>query len=609
MRTVTRPRSLEAALPQYLPAFALERALGDPGHPGNTLSTRQSLRRDEATRFPETALAVIHAMGLASAFVPEHVGGRPASVETLMAVSRVVARRDMAAAVACCGMLGGVWAWIGANPVQQRQVAQWILDKRSACFSPCEEAQHGSDGGANALTAHKAPGDRNGYLLNGQAWPVNLASRADFMVLLARTGGAHPAPGHTLFIVDKATLPARALRCLPKATGMRGCDIGGIDFTNCPVPEAARVGAQGEGLEVLLKGFQVTSVHGAALSLGLGDSALRLAAAWVAERRDDPLHGPMGDALADAYLSLLMAECVAVVAARGLHLHTAQFSSWSAVVHVQVGQLVAQAIRTVSGVLGQQALRREDAGEGLFQKLLRDNGIVPFLGGSKTFCMDRLSRCLPVLARRRSQGRERPGAGDAQALFDLRSPLPALPFDRLEPDGPGGDAVLDNLPGLLNALQLAHADADAHAQNAMDTHSPACQPSTWQALQRGAAALTSEWAEMEAALLGEPADGREGRAPSAAWTERYVELHGAVAALGVWLHNRQTLGGFFAEGRWLCAVLERVTVRGAASAMDPRLATDLHKQLDDQCLQGRMLSLLDWPLAAAGSVEAVQAVF
>jgi hypothetical protein len=41
-------------------------------------------------------------------------------------------------------------------------------------------------------------------------------------------------------------------------------------------------------------------------------------------------------------------------------------------------------------------------------------------------------------------------------------------------------------------------------------------------------------------------------------SKRYCRLHSAAACVRMWIHNRDSLGQFFAEGKWLVAGLERL---------------------------------------------------
>ncbi len=577
----------------YAPALKLERMLGDPECGENLLSFRQAMRWDEADAFPAPAVARLHALGLPRVYVPQALGGALSSSETFIALGRVLARRNMSVAVAYSTMLWTTLAWIGGDRAQQRQVADWVL--RSGHF-PClaySEEEHGADLLANQLRAERNSAGQ--FQVSGEKWPINRATQSEFLVMLARTDAGAHMRNHSLFIFDKARLDAQRYYCLPRARthGLRGCDISGIGFQDCPLPADALVGQMGHGLELALKGFQVTRTYCTALSLGVGDSALRIVTRFAQGRR---LYGGNVDALphardvlANAYLSQLMAECVSLVAARGLHLFPGQFSTWSSVAKVQTSHLVDHAMQALAPVLGARYYLRERHCEGMFQKFLRDGAIVSVFDGSSIVCLDALATFLPDLA----QGTLTPlTQKDAAALFRLTEPVPGLAFERLSLYGRGRDAVVQSLPLLLR--QLADLTADAHLDAAQ-----------WTRISEEAArldrALSALRADIEHAGV---ARGRRNSAHQFALAEHYCALHSAVACLGLWLHNRDALGPFFARGDWLLAALQR---QGQAvfrsGALDVALTDALMQQLQTQSAQAQMYSLLPWPLAQAGAHE------
>ena len=593
-----QPQAAAGLPPQYGAALAVERALGDPGNPDNRWSWRQTMALDEADAFPEEAVSLLVQANAHAAYVPKALGGEFASSEAFVAIGRTLARRNMSASVSFSTMLWSVLAWIGGEPQQKQAIADWILEQGMFPCLAYSEEHHGADLLSNELTARRLPDGR--YVLNGEKWPINRATRGGFLVMLARTDDAPNMRNHTLFIINKADLPAQRYYNLPrvKMHGLRGCDISGIGFRDCPVPASARIGAEGHGLELALKGFQVTRTFCTALSLGVGDSMLRLVADFAAERR---LYGSTvlqlphtRDVLANSYLSLLLAECVSIVSARGLHLFPAQYSAWSSVAKVQATYLVDHSAKELAAVLGARYFMRERHAEGMFQKFLRDGAVVSVFDGSSTVCLDSLATLLPSLVKGRAAAKPQ----DTAALYDLAQPLPTLPYERLDLFGRGRDAVMESLPGLLRQLQELQPSAS-------------CVAATLEALLAAAAGLQARVGALDAAVLAEPARaGQRNSARQFALAQRYCELHAAVSALGVWLHNRETLGDFFAAGQWLLAVLRRGgATHFECGELDPQLTEALMAQLERQHREHHMFSLLSWPLAARGSAESSQPLF
>lgn len=585
----------------YGTALQLEQCLGDPACADNVLSFRQAMQWDEADAFPEAAIARLHELGLHRVYVPQALGGAFETSEKFLALGRVLARRNLSVAVAYSTMLWTTLAWIGGTLAQQRRIADWVL--RLGHF-PClaySEEHHGADLLANGLRAER---DTQGQTrIAGEKWPINRATRSEFLVLLARTDDASNMRNQSLYIFDKARLDPRQYSHLPRARthGLRGCDISGIRFDRCLLPPDALIGQPGHGLELALKGFQVTRTYCTALSLGVGDSALRIVTDFAEQRR---LYGNSvaslphaRDTLANAYLSQLIAECVSITAARGLHLFPGQFSTWSSVAKVQVAHLIDYAMQATAQILGARYYLRERHCEGMFQKFLRDGAIVSVFDGSSIVCLDALATFLPDLA----DGTRAPvSADEVHALFCLTAPVPALAFDRLSLYGRGRDAVVQSLPLLLNQLATLEGDAQLDAE-------------LLQQLRAQATQLSMALDELRTAVEQAAQTQRRGERNSAqlfTLAEDYCALHSAIACLGFWLHNRNALGPFVARGDWLLAALQRrCAAQFRSGALSVPLVNALYQQLLQQSTQAQMYSLLPWPLAAPQQREGITSLF
>jgi alkylation response protein AidB-like acyl-CoA dehydrogenase len=585
---------MASLLPQYDAAVRLEQLLGDPGNPQNLLSFRQAMAWDEQEQFPERAILRLRELGLHQGYVPVALGGQFQSCEQFIALGRTLARRNMSVVVTFSTMLWTMLAWIGGDRDQQQRIARAILEQGEfPCLAYSEEL-HGADLIANETTARR---DEQGcYRVTGRKWPINRATRSEWVVLLARTAAVPHCHNHTLFIFDKARLDANRFHHLPgpKTHGLRGCDISGIAFEDCPLPADARIGRDGHGIELALKGFQITRTFCTALSLGVGDSALRLVADFARQRE---LYGKRvselphaRDTLANAYVSILLGECAATLAARGLHLFPEQFAHWSSIAKVQVTRLVDHATHELAAILGARSYLREKHAEGMFQKFLRDGAIVAVFDGSNIVCLDQLATLLPKLCR---AGKPTPAPELLTALFDLRRPLEPLKFERLRIVGDGRDAVWQSLPFLVSKLDALMSDANGDAATLKRLREEARR------LEKSAAALEASARE---------ATKRSGQRNSAAQiglAERYCALHTAIGCLGFWLFNRDCLDGFTARGDWLTAAMAR---QGEAAfrcgSMNVTLTDALCEKLFDQTSKSQMYSLLPWQLATAGQSEA-----
>ncbi|TBU96225.1 acyl-CoA dehydrogenase family protein [Phytopseudomonas dryadis] len=578
---------------QYLPALALEQQLGDPRLDSNLLSYANALSLDEQDAFPEEAVTALNALGLPRTYVPEALGGTFRSCEGFIALGRTLARRNMSVAVAYSTMLWSTLGWIGGTQQQRHAIAHWMMDNASFPCLAYSEAEHGADLVSNQLTATRNA-DGN-FTLDGEKWPINRAIRSDFLVLLARTDSGNHMRNHSLFIIRKDQLHSQRYYYLPrvKTHGLKGCDISGIGFRRCVVPESCLVGQMGHGLELALKGFQITRTFCTSLSLGVGDTALRVVADYAARR---VLYGTTidhlphnRDVLANSYLSQLVAECVTIVSARGLHVCPQVYASWSSIAKVQVCKLVDHACTELSHILGARFYMRDQQNVGIFQKFFRDGAIVSIFDGSSHVCLDSLATLLDSLAREGGQPEARQCM---EALFDLGAPLTDVDYTRLTLFSRHGDPLIGQLPYLVRQVRELSTDGHLSAET-LATIQHGCEDFMAQVQQ-----LCEQIRQRPRRAGGHQDTLRMGLA------KRYCSVFGIAACVGIWLYNRDKFGTFFASGQWLLAVLERgLSAEFGHGALAEQRIEALLDQLGQQRGANQMLSLFTWPLACQGAVE------
>jgi len=537
----------DGTLPAYRAAAALTQALGDPADAEHPFSFTQQLLLDEAERFPEAAWQWLQAWGIGDYFIPSTVaGGKLASFEEALALLRVIAQRDLTLAIALGQIyLGAVHVWLAGTPAQQAAVAVLIRRQGIMAFA-LTERQHGSDILASEVAATLSP---TGYALNGEKWLINNATRAHALTVFARTKPEGGPRGFSLFLVEKEQLSPAAFHHCPKVKthGIRGADISGIVFNNALVPEERRIGPVGAGLEIALQGLQVTRTLCAGFSLGAADSALRTVLGFAAERR---LYGEsilaiphVRQQLAGAFIDLLIVECVAVAAARGLQVVPEQFSVWSAVVKYFAPTTVEHLINDLAIVLGARYYLREGKETAIFQKILRDHAVVSLFDGSTVVNLNVICTQLPTLLAAPAKVSD---PDQLAAIFSLATPLPPFPAQRLTLFNRGRDVVGQGIE--LAQQQVAQVQAT---------------PAVLEQLQRLSAELAANYDQLRAAVQALGARGAEQGArhkdpATISLAKHYCTLHAATTCLFYWLYNRATGGAYFAEGTWLVVALDRL---------------------------------------------------
>ncbi|WNM31433.1 acyl-CoA dehydrogenase [Streptomyces sp. Li-HN-5-11] len=427
---------------------ALAEAMDAAAAAGGAFSGRRTADLDAVEAFPDQECALLDAAGFPRAYVPARLGGVPGGLPELVDALRVVAARDLTAAVAHAKtFLGSVPTWVAGTEEQQRALAALVLDEHAVVAWGLTEPGIGSDLLAGRLTAVPAPG--GGWRLTGEKWPVNNATRGRLVCVLARTGPDGGPRGFSLFLVDKSALPDGTWQPLPKEPthGIRGADISGLRLNDAPVPADALIGKVGDGLGIVLNALQLTRTMCVALSLGAGEHALRLAAEFAAGRAlyaTRLLLLPLARrTLGRAAASLALADAATLLAARCAHGLPGEMSTVSAAVKAGVPWIVQQAIDDLAEVLGARGFLTEHHAHGAFQKLERDHRIVAVFDGSTAVNRSLLISQFPLLARM-----IRTGAHDAAGLAAVtgQSPLPDLDFRALRLVSRTGCSVVQSVP-------------------------------------------------------------------------------------------------------------------------------------------------------------------
>lgn len=585
-------------LKQYQLAERLEQALGNPSDPKSRMSFHQTAQLDEAESFPEQEIDWLYNWQLQHYYIPEDCGGRFKSFEEFVAFVRVLSRRDLNIAIAFTTLFWSNLAWMAGTEAQKQTLAEAMKKEHVAMCLAYSERDHGSDLVGGSVTAQKVEG---GYLLNGEKWPINRATISQFVFVLGRTDPAGGNRGLTLFMVDKRQLDPSQYYNLPKikTLGIRAADMSGIGFNNCFIPESARLGEEGQGLEFALEGFQITRSLCAAFAQGATDTALRTTLNFALSRRlynKTVVEMPHARrTLANAFIDILTCDCVNIGAARGFHVAPEQFSVWSAVDKYFVPDTLERAVNDVSVVLGARFYMRDEHDWGVFQKMLRDNAIISMFDGSSVVNLHALILQRRQLAKKRARRQPKQIAAIQARLaqsFSLTQPLPTFVPQKLELFSRGADDVLQGLETMLEELGQLQAGGVA--------------PDILNQL-RSFGQIILEELDAQDALIAESAfeHGHDQSFESFELAKQYCRLHAATACLLMWLHNRQVLGDFFAQGEWLVLALHRLLapLRASLKPMPPVYYEHAAQELLRLHAEDKLFSIVPFQLAKSSTQE------
>ena len=575
-----RGQNLPATPASYTAAERLEVFLGDPADPHSPLGYASCADLDDAEEFPTEACAALDDYGLQRHYVPVRHGGLLTSYEEAVQLVRAVARRDLTVAIAHGKTyFGASSVWVAGTADQARQLGEAITAGVPVSWG-LTERDHGSDLLADEMTAVPTA---DGFTVSGEKWLINNATRAALICTLVRTRNDGGARGFSLLLIDKRQLSDTELACLPKipTIGIRGADISGFALSDASVPSTALVGAEGAGLEIVLKGLQLTRTMCAGLSLGAADHALQLCTEFVAERE---LYGrsllslPLARrTLAECYADHLLAEALTLMAARAINAATAEMSLWSAAVKYLVPTHTEAMIVRLRRLLGARSQLVDGYQHGRFAKLERDNLIVSMFDGNTLVNLHSMINQFPtlVLAHRRSV----PVDHDAlAACADLHRDLPELDITALSLMSRKGIGALRALPDAVRVLAGSGPHLAAAAAAAEQLH----------------LVTESVFSDMSAY-----APTRFPSADAYELARRFALCLAGAACIQVWLHNHDAFTGaaLWSAGDWLGAALSRVLTRLGGAVDVP--ADALVDTLVEQQRTGRLPSLFDCRLAQA----------
>ncbi|MGW5420812.1 acyl-CoA dehydrogenase family protein [Streptomyces sp. NPDC003943] len=175
-----------------------------------------------------------------------------------------------------------------------------------------------SSGSDAAALRTRAVREGDIWVLDGtKAW-ITHGGIADFYTVMARTGGAGPK-GITAFLVP-GDAPGLSAAAPERKMGMKGSPTAQVHLDGVRVPDARRIGAEGQGFAIALAALDSGRLGIAACAVGVAQAALDAAVAYARERRQ------FGRPIADFQgLRFLLADMATQIeAGRALYLEAAR---------------------------------------------------------------------------------------------------------------------------------------------------------------------------------------------------------------------------------------------------------------------------------------------
>jgi len=238
---------------------------------------------DETGHFPRENFHKAAELGLTGVAVPEQYGG--AGMDH---ISYTITIEEISRVCASTGVILSVQNSLYCDPVlrfgteeQKRKfLVPFARGEKIGCYA-LTEPQAGSNAAA-LRTKAVLRGDQ--YVVNGtKAWITNGAA-ADAAIVYTNTHPEKGEKGITALIVEKGT-PGFSVGKEEKKLGINATACCELSFTDCAVPVANRIGAEGEGYKVALSTLDGGRIGIASQATGIAQGAFDAALSYAKQRQ------------------------------------------------------------------------------------------------------------------------------------------------------------------------------------------------------------------------------------------------------------------------------------------------------------------------------------
>lgn len=237
---------------------------------------------DEDGKFPEENFKSMAELGLFGISIPEEHGGIGADLMSAVLVMEEISRGCAATAntfgshaILCTENL-----YRNGNEEQRKKYLPDLIAGKKVGAIAITEPEAGSDALSLRTRAVKK-GDK--YILNGTKMFITNGPLCDVAVVYAKTDPDAGHKGITTFIVEK-DFPGYSTGKTLKKMGVRGSPTGELIFEDMEVPAENVLGAENEGIKVLMNGLDRERIIYSITPIGVAQGAFDVALKYASER-------------------------------------------------------------------------------------------------------------------------------------------------------------------------------------------------------------------------------------------------------------------------------------------------------------------------------------
>jgi len=236
---------------------------------------------DEGEIFPVETLRKAAALGFGGIYVGDDVGGSALSRLDAAIIFEELAQgcTSTAAYISIHNMAAWMIDAFG-EPAQRRRFLPKLCSMEHFASYCLTEPESGSDA---ASLKTRAVRDGDDYVLDGAKAFISGGGVSDLYVCMVRTGDAGPG-GISCLAVEKGA-PGLSFGAQEKKLGWKSQPTAMVMFDGCRVPIANRIGAEGEGFRIAMRGLDGGRLNIAACSIGGAQFCLDRTIGYMRERK------------------------------------------------------------------------------------------------------------------------------------------------------------------------------------------------------------------------------------------------------------------------------------------------------------------------------------
>lgn len=222
-------------------------------------------------------------MGLLNVIVPEEYGGLGLDSVTVAMLYEELGKGCAGVATSmAANSLAIAPVLLAGNDEQKRMWCDILNEGGLAAFALTEPGAGSDAGGVATRAIHDK--ENGTYILNGTKAFITNGGIADIYLIFANTRKDGGIRGLTAFIVPKGTPGFKVGRKEDKM-GIRPSNTCELILDNVVIPEANRVGREGQGFRIAMQTLDSARPFVGAVAVGLAQAALDMAVAYAKERK------------------------------------------------------------------------------------------------------------------------------------------------------------------------------------------------------------------------------------------------------------------------------------------------------------------------------------